>query len=464
RFTHYDYWSDQLKPDILSWSGADMLLYGMGERALKDLVQLMEKGVPFESLKTLPQTAVRVPAGNPLPRNKKWSDTELYSHEVCLTDKEKFALNFRRIEEESNRLHPARLHQVCGYQRVVVNPALPPATEKEMDEIYDLPYTRLPHPRYRKKGPIPAFEMIKHSVNLHRGCFGGCSFCTISAHQGKFISSRSEGSILREVKQITQAEDFKGHLSDLGGPSANMYRMQGIDLTICEKCRRPSCIYPSICHNLNTSHQPLLDVYRKTDQLPGIKKSFIGSGIRYDMLLNPKASEEEKKTHKAYIRELITRHVSGRLKVAPEHSSDKVLKKMRKPSFELFRKFHVIFNKINQEAGLNQQLIPYFISSHPGCEEKDMAWLAAETRSLNFAPEQVQDFTPTPMTLATVMYYTGLDPYSLKEVYVPKNKEEKQRQRQYFFWYKPDVRKELEKRLKKAGWTDVYRKLFEKKR
>ncbi len=464
RFTHYDYWSDQLKPNILSWSGADMLLYGMAEQPLREVVHLLQKGVPMKSLTTLPQTAVLAEKEAPLPKNKKWTDIELHSHEDSLAEKMKFAQNFKHIEEESNRMHPARIHQICGDQRIIVNPPFSPLKSQDPDLPFDLPYTRLPHPKYRNKGPIPAYDMIKHSVTLHRGCFGGCSFCTISAHQGKFISSRSEASILKEVEQITRAEDFKGYLSDLGGPSANMYGMQGRDLAICENCKRPSCIFPSVCGNLNTSHQPLIDIYRKADQIPGIKKSFIGSGIRYDMLLNPKASEEEQKSHRDYTRELVANHVSGRLKVAPEHTSDKVLKIMRKPSFSLFRRFIDIFNKTNKEAGMNQQIIPYFISSHPACDEKDMALLAAETKSLDFNLEQVQDFTPTPMTLATVMYYSGLDPYTLKNIYVPRTKEEKLNQRQYFFWYKPQMRQQLEKRLKKAGWTDVYNALFDRER
>ncbi len=460
RFTHYDYWSNALKPNILSWSGADMLLYGMGEKAIKELVVLLQKGVPLENLKTLPQTAVLADNKAPLPKNRKWTDIELNAHEACLKDKALFAQNFRHIEEESNRMYPARLYQQCGQQTIIVNPAYPPADSKDVDASFDLPYTRLPHPKYHNKGTIPAYEMIKHSVTLHRGCFGGCSFCTISAHQGKFVSSRSEASILREVEQITRAEDFKGHLSDLGGPSANMYQMQGLDISICKKCKRPSCIFPAICSNLHTSHQPLVDIYRKADKMPGVKKSFIGSGVRYDMLFNPKASEEEQHSYKTYIRELITNHISGRLKVAPEHTSDKVLRVMRKPSFSLFRKFHHIFNKTNIQAGLNQQIVPYFISGHPACEEKDMAGLAAETKSLNFNLEQVQDFTPTPMTLATVMYYSGLDPYTLKEVFVPRSKQEKQNQRQYFFWYKPEMRNHLEKRIKNAGWFDVLNTLF----
>ncbi len=460
RFTHYDYWKNELKPNILTWSKADMLIYGMGEQPLEQIVRLLRKGVPVESLNTIPQTAVLQDKDSSLPKNKNWEDIELFSHEECLNDKSRFAQNFKHIEEESNRMHPARLHQVCEEKRIVVNPALPPLKEKEVDYSFNLPYTRLPHPRYHNKGAIPAFDMIKYSVNLHRGCFGGCSFCTISAHQGKFISSRSEQSILKEVQQIAEEEDFKGIISDLGGPSANMYKMQGIDVSICEKCKRPSCIFPSVCKNLNTSHQPLIEIYRKADQIPGIRKTFIGSGVRYDMLLNESASDEEKKSHQVYLKELLTKHVSGRLKVAPEHTSDKVLKTMRKPSFGLFKRFTHKFQKINEESGLNQQIIPYFISSHPACEERDMALLAAETKSLNFNLEQVQDFTPTPMTLATVMYYTGLDPYNMKKVYVARKKEEKTGQRQYFFWYKPQMRQQLEKKIRNSGWFDILKILF----
>jgi uncharacterized radical SAM protein YgiQ len=460
RFTHFDYWKNELKPNILSWSQADFLLYGMSEQPLKELVKLLQKGVPMNSLDTLSQTAILQDKELPLPKNKNWEEIEQFSHEECLTDKAKFAQNFRHIEEESNRMHAARLHQVCGEKRIIVNPALPPLKEKEVDYAFDLPYTRLPHPRYHNKGPIPAFDMIKDSVNLHRGCFGGCSFCTISAHQGKFISSRSEKSIIKEVEQIAENNDFKGYISDLGGPSANMYKMQGKDLTICEKCKRPSCIFPTVCKNLNTSHKALTEIYRKSDKIPGVKKTFIGSGVRYDMLLNQNSSEKEKESHEEYIKELVTKHVSGRLKVAPEHTSDKVLKIMRKPSFSLFKKFTQKFQKINDEAGLNQQIIPYFISSHPVCEERDMALLAAETKSLNFNLEQIQDFTPTPMTLATVMYYTGLDPYSMKKVYVARDKKEKENQRQFFFWHKPEMRQQLEKKIRNSGWLDVLKVLF----
>jgi uncharacterized radical SAM protein YgiQ len=460
RLTHFDYWSHQLKPGILPWSGADLLVYGMGEKSLHELVRLLQRGVPFSSLKTIPQTAVLLKAEEPLPKNKQWNDIELNPHEKCLSDKKSFALNFRHIEEESNRMHAARLHQTIGNQRIVVNPPYPPIESKELDQYYDLPYTRLPHPRYEKKGAIPAYDMIKHSVTLHRGCFGGCSFCTISAHQGKFVISRSEKSILKEVEKITQTPDFKGYLSDLGGPSANMYQMKGKDLSVCEQCKRPSCVFPSVCPNLGTSHEPLIQIYQKADKVPGVKKSFIGSGVRYDLLLNPKATGSEQKSHLRYAKELISKHVSGRLKVAPEHTSDKVLRVMRKPSFNYFKQFNSLFNKINKEQDLKQQIIPYFISSHPGCQESDMAQLAVETKALNFNLEQVQDFTPTPMTLAAVMFYTGLDPYTLEKIEVARTKEEKQNQRQFFFWYKPQMRSTIEQRLKRAGLDNLREQLF----
>jgi len=460
RLTHYDYWKNQLMPGILQWSDADLLVYGMGELPLKEMVRLLLRGVPFSQLTTIPQTAIIRDANQPLQAHKKWESIELSSHEACLEDKKKYAANFRHIEEESNRMEAARLHQVCGDKRIIVNPPYPPMTTRDLDASFNLPFTRLPHPRYNSRGAIPAYEMIKHSVILHRGCFGGCSFCTISAHQGKFISSRSKESILGEVQKITQTADFKGYLSDLGGPSANMYQMMGKDLDICKQCRRPSCIHPSICKNLETSHQPLLDIYKAVDRLPGIKKSFIGSGVRYDLFMNPNAPNDEKKIQLEYARELITRHVSGRLKVAPEHTSSEVLNTMRKPPFSLFKDFNRLFEDINKRENLNQQLIPYFISSHPSSTEKDMAQLAIETKQLNFNLEQVQDFTPTPMTVATVIYYSGYHPYTLKPVFTARNSEEKQHQRMYFFWYKPEMRKEIEKRLEKIGASNLREYLF----
>ena len=461
RLTHYDYWQDCLKPGILEWSQADMLVYGMGEAPLREIVRLLNRGVPFSQLNNIRQTAVLQSAESTLPGNGKWKSVELYSHEECLEDKKKYAMNFRHIEEQSNSLDAAQLTQVCGKSRIVVNPPFPPMKSKDLDASYDLLYTRLPHPKYHKKGIIPAYEMIKHSINLHRGCFGGCSFCTISAHQGKFISSRSPNSILKEALQVSQMKDFKGYISDLGGPSANMYQMSGRDINICKSCKRPSCIFPSICGNLNTSHKPLIELYKEVDKLPGVKKSFIGSGIRYDLFMDDKSGD--KAENEAYLQELVTKHVSGRLKVAPEHSSDSVLKLMRKPSFSLFKQFSQRFNQINRESGLNQELIPYFISSHPASSEKDMAELAIETKRLNFTLEQVQDFTPTPMTLATVIYYSGYHPYTLEPICTAKSPEQKLRQKSFFFWYRPEKQKEIVASLRKAGLEHLEPLLFDKK-
>ena len=454
RLTHYDYWQDKLLPGILASSPADLLIYGMGEKPIKELVRRLKSGIPFNEIKDIRQTVYLADK-----EDAKDDDIVLFSHEECLKDKLKQAKNFRHIEEESNKYNASRILQKVGKQVIVVNPPFPPMTEAEIDASYDLPYTRLPHPKYKGK-VIPAFEMIKFSVNIHRGCFGGCAFCTISAHQGKFIASRSKESILKEVKAITEMPDFKGYLSDLGGPSANMYRMKGKDEWICAKCKKPSCISPVVCKNLNADHTPLLDIYKAVDRLPGIKKSFIGSGVRYDLLLHRYADESLNKAAQTYTEELIALHVSGRLKVAPEHTQDEVLKQMRKPSFSQFGQFKKIFDKVNRQYGLNQQLIPYFISSHPGCTEADMAELAVITKSLHFQLEQVQDFTPTPMTLATEMYYTGYHPYTLEKVYTARSKEQKLAQRQFFFWYKPESRRQIMQVLQKMGRKDLIEKLF----
>ena len=471
RLTHYDYWQDRVRPSILVDSGADLLIYGMGEKPIVELVHRMQeapKGTPLQAL-NIPQTAwltkdeaEAITSCNDLKEENQSTDCKpiiLYSHEECLADKKKQAANFRHIEEESNKLHAQRIVQRVGSQTVVVNPPYPPLTEAELDHSFDLPYTRLPHPKYKGKR-IPAYDMIKFSVNILRGCFGGCAFCTISAHQGKFIVSRSKESILREVKAIMELPDFKGYLSDLGGPSANMYRMKGNDATLCSRCKRPSCIHPKVCPNLNTDHRPLLDIYHAVDALPGIKRSFIGSGIRYDLLLHRSADEAINQSTREYTRELISRHVSGRLKVAPEHTSDEVLQMMRKPSFTLFEEFKRLFDRINREEGLRQQLIPYFISSHPGCHAEDMAELAVITRRLDFHLEQVQDFTPTPMTVSTETWYTGYHPYTLKPIFSAKRPQEKLAQRQFFFWYKPEERQKIINELRRMGRQELIDQLF----
>ena len=412
RLTHYDYWQDKLMPSILVDSGADMLVYGMGEQAM---MEIAERGCVHD----IPQTAYLTSDKSEIPEDA----IMLASHEEALRDKRQHAENFRLMEIESNKIHQTTLVQPVGKRWVVVNPSYLPITTEQLDAIFDLPYQYTPHPKYKDKR-IPAYEMIKWSVCMHRGCFGGCSFCTISAHQGKQIVSRSKASILRQIERLSQLPDFHGIISDLGGPSANMYQMHGKDMSLCEKCARPSCLQPNICKNLNRDFGPLLDIYRTVDKLPYIKHAFVGSGIRYDLM-----SEE-------YARQLITRHVSGRLKVAPEHSSDNVLHIMRKPNWSNYLEFRKLFLRINEEAGLHQQLIPYFISSHPGCTKRDMSHLAEETKKMHYRPEQVQDFTPTPMTLSTTMFYTGINPYTREPIYVARTPEEKKQQNQYFFWYK----------------------------
>lgn len=464
RLTHYDYWQDCLKKCILCESGADCIVYGMGEKpltqiatALKDEEQCSIKRFK-EVVSICPQT-VLLHKEQGIPGGIQPDDIILFSHEECLKDKKKQALNFRHIEEESNKLHAQRILQEVDNKYAVVNPPFPPLTTEELDHSFDLPYTRLPHPKYKGKR-IPAYEMIKHSINIHRGCFGGCAFCTISAHQGKFIMNRSKESILKEVKEVMKLPDFKGYLSDLGGPSANMYGMRGKNQELCGKCKRPSCIHPAICPNLNGDHTALLEIYKAVDSIPGIKKSFIGSGVRYDLLLHDYKDERLNKAAKEYTRELIVNHVSGRLKVAPEHTSDKVLRLMRKPSFTQFGDFKLIFDRINRELNLKQQIIPYFISSHPGCQEEDMAELAVQTKQMDFHLEQVQDFTPTPMTVSTEAWYAGIHPYTEEEVYSAKTQKEKLAQRQFFFWYKPEERQNIQRELRKINRADLITKLY----
>ncbi|MFA8299023.1 MAG: YgiQ family radical SAM protein [Hyphomicrobiales bacterium] len=463
RFTHYDYWDNELKKSILADSGADILVYGMGELPLKALLQRLDKGEKIEEIRDIPQISYLINSEEKDQLKGEWNNHELNSHEQCLKDKKAFAANFRHIEEESNKVEAFRLFQQIGKQQIVVNPPFPPMETKEIDASFDLPYTRLPHPKYKKRGSIPAWEMIKHSVNIHRGCFGGCSFCTISAHQGKFVSSRSEKSILKEVKQVTEMEDFKGYLSDVGGPSANMYKMKGKFEEICKKCKRPSCIFPTVCKNLNTDHQPMIDLYKKIDKQKGIKKAFIGSGIRYDMLLSDKPEVTKQNHYDQYISQVAARHVSGRLKVAPEHTSDKVLEKMRKPSFNQFHVFKKKFERASNDAGLNQQIIPYFISSHPASQPQDMADLAVKTKDMGFRLEQVQDFTPTPMTLSTVIYYSGFDPYTLKPVYTATSKRDKLEQQKFFFWYKRENQGEIRRSLISMGKSEWVPKLLGQK-
>ena len=457
RVTHYDYWADELKPSIMLDSKADLGVYGMGELGIVEIAKALDEGKKIEEITNVPQTFFLKKKSQKV--SSGWNDLRLASHEECLKDKKTYASNFKDVEIESNKKKANRLLQDVGDYTLYINPPYPTMTEAQIDASFDLPYTRLPHPKYAKRGVIPAYEMIRHSVNIHRGCFGGCAFCTISAHQGKFVASRSKASIMKEVKQVTEMEDFKGYISDLGGPSANMYRMKGKDESLCEKCVRPTCIQPNICKNLDTNHHPLIELYKEVDKIPAVKKATIGSGIRYDLFLTNE-DPSGKLGYDEYFEQLMKRHVSGRLKVAPEHSSDEVLRLMRKPSFNLFVKLKKKFDKVNEKHHLNQQLIPYFISSHPACTLVDMAELAVKTKELGYRLEQVQDFTPTPMTLATEIYYSGYDPYSLKPVFVAKTKQEKLDQQRFFFWYKPENRQYVKNALRKIGkalWID---KLF----
>jgi len=470
RLAHYDYWQDCLKPGILADCPADLLIYGMGEKPVRELVAKLREGIPFQQIKTIPQTAYITTCevqGSTFKvqeiRDNLWTtnDIELFPFEECLTNKIKHAQNFKIIEEESNRYEStARIIQKTGKQMIVVNPPYPPLTENELDASYDLPYTRMPHPKYKEK-TIPAYEMIKFSVTIHRGCFGGCAFCAISSHQGKFISSRSQQSILQEVRAICNMPDFTGYISDLGGPSANMYRMKGKDIQTCKTCKSPSCLSPIPCKNLDADHTPLLNLYQAVCQSsPAIKKACIGSGIRYDMLMYDYEDQKLRRSARKYAEEIITNHTSGRLKVAPEHTEDSVLKLMRKPPFRQFEQFNALFERINRDKKLNQQLIPYFISSHPGCSHTDMAELAIKTKRLHFHLEQIQDFTPTPMTLATEIFYTGLHPYTLKKVECVRKKEEKLFQRLFFFWQQPDNRVKITQYLRKLKRGDLIDRLF----
>lgn len=458
RVTHYDYWQDKLMPNILTQSGADMLMYGMGEQPLRDFISLVKKGVPFSSLTNIAQCAFLQDKKEELPKVKAWKSYKLASHEECLKDKKAYAKNFRYIETESNKQNARRLTQDIGDQVLVINPPYKVMTEKEVDASFDLPYTRQPHPKYKKRGSIPAYEMIKFSVNMHRGCFGGCTFCTISAHQGKLIASRSKKSIMNEVEKMTEQPDFKGYLSDLGGPSANMYQMKGIDQKMCDTCSLPSCVFPTICTNLDTDPSKMLDIYREVSANPKVKKAFVGSGLRYDLMFDENSTHKEK--DKEYVEQLITHHVSGRLKVAPEHTEDHVLEMMRKPSFKYFKIFKDKFDEVCANKGLNQEIIPYFISSHPACRPEDMAALAVKTKKLGYKLEQIQDFTPTPMTMATVVYYSGYNPYTMSKVKTAMTFDEKSKQRKFFFWYKEENKNFIKNSLAKIKRFDISKDLF----
>ncbi|MBQ9474578.1 MAG: YgiQ family radical SAM protein [Bacteroidales bacterium] len=450
RLTHYDYWSDRLKPSILMECHADLLAYGMAERTMVKIAQGLDRGATLQELHKLPQVGYVAPATAGFRATgsaDNQADAEktilLHSHEECLASKRRQAENFRHIERESNRTHPATLVQQCGDSLVVINPPEPPLTTEETDAAFDLPYMRQPHPKYKRRGAIPAFEMIKNSITIHRGCFGGCSFCAISAHQGKHIASRSEASIVMEAENLAKRPYFKGHISDLGGPSANMYKMSGSDPEKCSKCGRASCLVPQKCGNLKFDHRPATALYQKVASLKGVKHITIGSGIRYDMLIDDDGRKRKDFELGEYLRQVVANHVSGRLKVAPEHTDTEVLKLMRKPSFDNFIQFLGMFNAENRRCGKSQQLIPYFIAAHPGCTVAKMSELCDITRRFNLKTEQIQDFTPTPMTYATAMYYLGYDPYTGKKVHVAKSRQERSDQHLFFFAEKKENKQRI---------------------
>ena len=423
RLTHYDYWSDKLRESILATSGADLLVYGMGDKVIREVAKALRNGFNMKLLRGLRQVGFMADKEY-VEKLYNGKTIVLNSFEQCVEDKQKFGKNFCDIEILSNMMQcETTLVEPVGDRYVVITPPHERLTTEELDHSFDLPYERAPHPRYKGKGDIPAWEMIKHSINIHRGCFGGCSFCTISAHQGKFISSRSERSIIAEVERVTNMPDFKGYLSDIGAPSANMYRMSGKNEELCKRCKRPSCLHPKLCPNMNNDHQPLLELYAKIRAVKGIKRAFVGSGIRYDLF-----------DESNYFETVVKHHTSGRLKVAPEHTEDHVLNLMRKPSFTLFEKMNSRFKQVCRREGLNYQLIPYFISSHPGCQERDMASLADKVLgNLHFSLEQVQDLTPTPMTLSSTMFYMGENPYTGEKIYVARSQDDKRKQKSYFF-------------------------------
>lgn len=425
RLTHYDYWDDRLMPSILVDSAADYLCYGMGERPMLELTRAIEAGRNRSQIDRIPQLAF-LRSG----KCKVEDALILHSYERCLSDRRAFAENFHQIETHANMLHPQTIVEPVGDGYVQVNPPYPPASEDEMDSFWDLPFTKLPHQRYKGKR-IPAYDMIKDSIITHRGCFGGCNFCTIAAHQGKFIQSRSEQSILEEVKRLASMPHFHGNISDLGAPTANMYGMHGKDLSRCAQCRRKSCLFPAPCVNLDRNHERVIALYRKVDAVKGIRHSYIGSGVRYDLFLDENGFVDP--SGKEYLRELMLHHVSGRLKVAPEHTEDKVLDYMAKPSFKLFKRLRTEFDKINRENGTHTELVPYFISSHPGCRLQDMLALRANPSLRGIWMDQVQDFTPTPMTTSSVMFWSGIDPRTMKPVYVEKDPERKKAQKAIFF-------------------------------
>lgn len=439
RLAHYDYWSEKVRKSILLDCKADLLVYGMGEDSIVEIAKRIDKGEPLTNLRDMRGVAYALGASETPPADC----LVLPSYEEVCADKPTFAEATRMIHNETNPYNARRLLQYHDRQAIVANPPPLPVSEKVMDRIYGLPYTRRPHPRYTE--PIPAFEMIKDSITIMRGCFGGCTFCSITAHQGRIIQSRSKESILSEIETMGADPSFKGTISDIGGPTANMYQMKCSKPEVEAVCRRQSCVHPTICKLLGTDHAPLVDLLREARQTDGIKKVLVASGIRMDLArLSPE-----------YMKDLVQHHVGGHLKVAPEHVDPYVLDKMRKPSTDDFEKFAQVFDSESKKAGKKQYIIPYYIASHPGSDLDAMIALAVFLKQSGYRPDQVQDFIPAPFDVATAMYYTGIDPFTRKPVYVAQHLRDRKLQRALLQYFKPENYFEVRQALEKAGRQDL---------
>jgi uncharacterized radical SAM protein YgiQ len=445
RLAHYDYWSDTVRRSILLDAKADLLAYGMGEKTIVEIARRLAAGQTVRDLRDMRGIAYVVGASEAPPRTAFDKEVvPLPSYEQVKADKWTFAEATRLIHINTNPLNAQTLVQYHDRQAVVVNPPALPISEVDMDQIYDLPYTRRPHPSYTE--PIPAYEMIKDSITIMRGCFGGCTFCSITAHQGRIMQSRSQESVLKEVRKMAADPEFSGIISDIGGPTANMYQMRCTRPDVEARCKRLSCVHPSICKLLGTDHGPLVDLLRRARTEPGVRKVLVSSGIRMDLAqLSPE-----------YMKELAAHHVGGRLKVAPEHTDPTVLATMKKPSVDNFSQFAADFRKASRQAGKPKQgLVPYFIASHPGSDLHAMIDLALFLKRNGYRPDQVQDFIPAPFDIATCMYYTGLDPFTKKPVYVARNLRDRKLQRALMQFFKPENYFEVRKALEQAGRTDL---------
>jgi uncharacterized radical SAM protein YgiQ len=451
RIAHYDYWSDQVRRSILLDAKADILVFGMGERAAWEIAQRLDMGEHLSRLRDIRGTAHVLPkkdwqpiADDPSRFVRDGKVVVLPSYEEVLADKQQFAVASRMFQYETNPHNGRRLLQVHGDQAVYFNSPAEPLGESEMDGLYDLPFQRTPHPSYGQ-ARIPAFDTIKHSIVTMRGCFGGCTFCSITEHEGRIIQSRSEGSVLREVRALTRMDGFKGTITDLGGPTANMYKMTCKDDATESACRRLSCVHPGICENLVTDHAPLIDLMKKVRKADGIKKVFIASGVRYDLA---ERSPE-------FVRELAQHHTGGQLSVAPEHNNDRVLGKMKKPSITSYERFAQAFCQASEAAGKEQYLVPYFITGHPGSTLKDTVELALYLKDNAMRPRQVQDFIPTPMAVATTMFYTGIDPLTMESVYSARDLREKRMMKALIFYWDEQHWPLAREALIKAGRRDL---------